>query len=102
MESDDIQGGNSLAEHTLPRYKEEGTLPISRVMSMESDDIQVETLSLSTDCPGIQRRICYLLARCRVWRADIQVDTFLLSTHCPNLERRMHYLLARLREIISR
>ncbi len=35
---------------------------------MERDDIQVETLSLSTHCPGIERRIRYLLARFRVWR----------------------------------
>ncbi len=38
---------------------------------MERDDIQVEMLSLSTHCPGIERRIHYLLARCRVWRGMI-------------------------------
>ncbi len=30
------------------------------------DDIQVERVSLSTHCPGKERRISYLLARCRV------------------------------------
>jgi hypothetical protein len=48
--------------HALSRYGAEDTLPISEVQSMESDDIQVETLSLSTHCPGIERRIRYLLA----------------------------------------
>jgi hypothetical protein len=38
---------------------------------MERDDILVETLSLSTHCPGIERRIRYLLARCRVRRGMI-------------------------------
>jgi hypothetical protein len=38
---------------------------------MERDDIQVEMLSLSTHCPGIERGIYYLLARCRVWRGMI-------------------------------
>jgi hypothetical protein len=38
---------------------------------MESDDIQVETLSLSMHCPDIERRIRYLLARCREWRVMI-------------------------------
>ncbi len=33
---------------------------------MEKDDIQVEMLSLSSHCPGMERRILYLLARCRV------------------------------------
>ncbi len=37
---------------------------------MGRDDILVETLSLSTHCPGIER-IRYLLARCRVWRVMI-------------------------------
>jgi hypothetical protein len=32
---------------------------------MERNDIQVETLSLSTHCPGIEMKIHYLLARCR-------------------------------------
>ncbi len=38
---------------------------------MERDDIQVETLSLSTHSPGVERRIRYLLARCREWRGMI-------------------------------
>jgi hypothetical protein len=38
---------------------------------MERFDIQVETLSLSTHCPGIERRIYFLLARCRVRRGTI-------------------------------
>jgi hypothetical protein len=38
---------------------------------MERDDIQVETLTLNTHCPGMERRIRYLLARCRVWRGMI-------------------------------
>ncbi len=38
---------------------------------MKRDDIQVEMLSLSMHCPGIEWRICYLLARCRVWRGMI-------------------------------
>ncbi len=38
---------------------------------MKRDDIQVETLSLSTHCPGIERKILYLLERCRVWRGMI-------------------------------
>ncbi len=38
---------------------------------MESDDIQVEMLAMSTHCPGIERRICYLFARCKVWRRMI-------------------------------
>ncbi len=33
---------------------------------MKRDDIQVETLSLSTHCPGKERRIHYLLVRCIV------------------------------------
>ncbi len=33
---------------------------------MKRDDIQVAMLSLSAHCPGIERRIGYLLARCRV------------------------------------
>jgi hypothetical protein len=32
---------------------------------MERDDIQMETLSLSTHCPGMESRIPYILARCR-------------------------------------
>jgi hypothetical protein len=32
---------------------------------MERDDIQVEMHSLSTHCPGMERRIRYLLARCK-------------------------------------
>ncbi len=40
--------------------QEEDTLPISKVQSMERDDIQVEKLSLSTHCPGIERRMRYL------------------------------------------
>ncbi len=35
---------------------------------MKRDDIQVETLSLSTNYPGIERRIHYLLAKWRIWR----------------------------------
>jgi hypothetical protein len=62
---------NTLAEHVLSRYREEDTLPISKVQSLERDDIQVETLSLSTHCPGMERRICFLLARCRAWRGMI-------------------------------
>jgi hypothetical protein len=38
---------------------------------MERDDIQVEMLSLSMHCSGVERRIRYLLARCRVWRGMI-------------------------------
>jgi hypothetical protein len=38
---------------------------------MERDGIQVEMLSLSTHCPGIERKIHYLFARCRVWRGMI-------------------------------
>ncbi len=38
---------------------------------MEREDFQVETLSLTINCPGIERRICYLLARCIVWREMI-------------------------------
>jgi hypothetical protein len=64
-------GKNTFAEHTLSSYREEDTLPISKVQIMERVDIQVETLSLSTHCPAIERRILYLLARCRVWRGMI-------------------------------
>ncbi len=38
---------------------------------MERDDILAETLSLSMHCPSIERRMRYILARCRVWRAMI-------------------------------
>ncbi len=38
---------------------------------MESNDIQLETVSLKPHWPGKERRICYLLARCRVWRTMI-------------------------------
>jgi hypothetical protein len=38
---------------------------------MERDDVQVETLWLSTHSPGIERRTLYLLARCTVWRRMI-------------------------------
>jgi hypothetical protein len=38
---------------------------------MERDDIQVEMLSLSTYCPGIESRIHYLVARCSVWTGMI-------------------------------
>jgi hypothetical protein len=64
-------GGNALTEHALSRYREEDTLPISKMQSMEKDDIQVETLLLSTHCPGIERRISNLIARWRVWRGMI-------------------------------
>jgi hypothetical protein len=69
MERDDIQVETlSLSTH-CPEYREEHTLPISKVQSMERDDIQVETFSLSTHRPAIERRIHYLLTRCRVWIA---------------------------------
>jgi hypothetical protein len=64
---------------------------------MERDDIQVEMLLLSTHYPGVERRIRYLLARCRVWRDDIQVEMLSLSSRCPGMERRILYLLARCR-----
>jgi hypothetical protein len=32
---------------------------------MERDDIQVETLSLGTHCPGKEMRVRYILAWCR-------------------------------------
>jgi hypothetical protein len=35
---------------------------------MERDDIQVETLLLSTHWSGKEMRIRYILARCRGWR----------------------------------
>ncbi len=38
---------------------------------MEKDDIQEKTLSLSRNCPGIDRKIRYLLASCTVWREMI-------------------------------
>jgi hypothetical protein len=38
---------------------------------MKSDDIQGETLSLSTNYPDIEGKIGYLLSRCRVWRVKI-------------------------------
>jgi hypothetical protein len=65
------------------------------VQSIERDNIQVETLLLSTHCPGLERRIRYLLARCRLQRMerdDIQVAMLSLSTHCPGIERRICYL----------
>ncbi len=64
---------------------------------MERDDIQVEMLSLSKHCPGVERRIHYLLARQSMESDDIQVETLSLSTHCPGIERRIRYLLARCR-----
>ncbi len=61
---------------------------------MERDDIQVETLFLTINCPGMERMIHYLLARCRVGRGMIpggnaHIEHTLLF---PAIERRILYL----------
>jgi hypothetical protein len=63
---------------------------------MERDNIQVETLSLSTHCPVYREEDTLPSSKVQsMERDDIQLETLSLSTHCPNIERRIHYLLAR-------
>jgi hypothetical protein len=62
---------------------------------MERDDIQVETLSLSTHCPVYREEDTLPSSKVqRMERDDIQVETLSLSTHCPNIERRIRCPLA--------
>jgi hypothetical protein len=82
----------------LSRYREEKTLPISKVQSMERDDIQVEKLSLSTHCPVYREEDMLPSSKVQsMERDDIQVAMLSLSTHSLGIERKIHCLLARCR-----
>jgi hypothetical protein len=61
---------------------------------MERDAIQVEKLSLSTHCPGIDRRIHYLFQGAEYGEEGYPGGTLSLTIHCPGIERRIRYLLA--------
>jgi hypothetical protein len=54
---------------------------------MDSNKIQVETLSLRMHCPGIEKRVRYLCKVQSMERDDILVETLPLTTHCPGIER---------------